>query len=384
MISVDIRTRFIAQDQRCYILFPGMGYRFYGAMEKEAAIWLDLPGFELGQKEDITEVKDLLERVSVSSKIADWHRGGRPSQAPPPRSVKELGRIRRTTQQQQYAGLVRGFFSQIRPGDVVIVPASSYEEDVLFGEVLPGRVDITYPAYGDDKIPALKVRWVARMRRDAIPSWLERKIPSPNPLRQIEKSYFDSIFDIMYERYFYDGKFVCKFDIKSQEFSALDNFLFQQVVLYTAALHEAREEDNIDEVGKQPIWSVVAGIEFSDDIPDQRISINSPGHIVVYSKNIIPIVAAVMIALSASGATAADLQTAGIVIENSADKSQASRECVADVNAEVIDDLTAMGYNRWKELCQIAEQQRKRTELSSGMSVEPREPTTQGKPTDGK
>lgn len=370
-IVVDIRTRFLRDDQRCYILFPGTGYRYYQYMRDNEVVFLDLPGFPWSPGENLATAKDMIERTVVSERIAEWHRKDRPQDDLPARKVEDVKGFRRTAARAQFAGLVKGFFSSIKPGDVVIVPAPTYEGDVLFGEVVGNGdpVEAKVPAYPGDSVLARSVRWIARVPRSQIPSWLERKIPSPNPLRQIENTYFDDIFDIMYERYYYRDKFVCKFNVKSQEFSSLDNFLFQQIVLYAAALHENNQEGNISDIANKAISVVVSELNFSEDIPDQRIYINSPGHIVVYSKNIIPLVAGVFMALAVLTVSTPGIAAAEIVIENSVDNTQISKECVSDIKQEVDDDMKAMGYQRWQELCTIEAQARKRTEISSGIDA---------------
>jgi hypothetical protein len=365
-ITVDIRTRFIPDNQRCYILFPGDGYRYYGAMRDQGAVFLDTPGLELPVSDN---PKTSVKQIVLSSRIGDWHRAGRPSDKMPPRNLEEVKYFRNTPGQQHFAGLVRGFFNTIRSGDIVIVPPQGYDDDVLFGEIGPRIKNVSVRQYPKEAIPGRAVRWIGRVPRSKIPLWLERKIPSPNPLRQIEKEFFPDIFDIMYERYFYQDEYVCKFDVKSKEFSSLDNFLFQQIVLYAAALHEGRHEGNISDIAATPISLVVSKLEFSQDIPDQRIQINSPGHIVVYSKNIIPLVAGIFMSMSAMAGDAG--HSAAVVIENSADTSQVSKECVADIKQEVMEDMIAMGYKRWQELCTIEAQARKRTQISSGIEATP-------------
>lgn len=366
---IDLNTRLLGDDHKCYILFPGQGYRFFEEMRRTNSIFLDVPGFPLGPSEDVSDAKDLVERVTISDRIKEWLNDGSPKDKPPVRDPKDLKGYRSTTAKQQFAGLVRGFLHTLKPGDVVIVPGQSYEHDVLFAEILPTKerhfVEVAH--YPGEKIPAWKVKWLKTVPRRKIPGWLEQKIPSPNPLRQIESHYYSQVLDIAYERYFFRGEFVCKFKVGSKEFSALDNFLFQQILLYTSALHESRHEANIQGISEKPIAVVAAGIEFSEDIPDQRIEINSPGHIVVYARNLIPVVAAALMTLSSVAGP--DALAAEIVIVNTADNSQISKECEADVHQEVIGDINTMGYARWKELCEIEMQARRRTQIDAGMSA---------------
>ncbi len=363
---VDIRTKFISEEQRCYILFPGEGYRFYSDIKNNSAIFLDLPAFP---KEAIEDRNELVRGIVLSERIKHWYRSGKETEEPT-RILNEIKGYRTTARRKQFAGVLRGFLD-LPVGSIVIVPPSDYEQDVLFGEIIDEELEwVKSPIYGESTIPARKVKWIAQKQRNTIPIWLERKIPSPNPLRQIEKSFFPAIFDMMYERYFFNDEFVCKFSTTSREFSSLDNYLFQQVVLYITALHEAKNEGNITRISAKPISEVVSEIDFSDDIPDQRIVINSPGHIVIYAKNLIPLLTAVMIAMASANAQAAsDVPPDRIVITNSVDQGKLSKQCAADIEQEATFEIDAMGYQRWRELCKIEQAQRNRTGLTSGVIV---------------
>jgi len=370
--TIDLKTKFIPNDRRVYLVFPGDGYRYYQAMVEAACVFLDIPGLPLPDDHDFGNSTDLVERVTISDRIKHWHWEGRPEDDLPVREVEELGRYRRTKAKIQFAGLVRNFFENIRQDDIVVLPGPSLDDDVLFGEfdIAKGIHVIKVPLFPGEEIPGWKVRWVQRIKRRDIPAWLERKIPSPNPLRQIESSRFPETFDMMYERYCYKETFACKFHIKSRDFSTLDNFLIQQITLYVAALHENSAENNIQDLRSTPLSVIASSIEYSEDIPDLRISIHSPGFIVLYSKNLIPILTGVMMALASSTGDLAAADGSSLRVINSVDASVSSVECQADIQAEATADLIAMGYARWQELCAIEAQARQRTGIDPGMSVQ--------------
>lgn len=58
-----------------------------------------------------------------------------------------------------------------------------------------------------------------------------------------------------------------------------------------------------------------------------------------------------------------------ISVVNSADDSDFSTKCRADIEAEVRSELRVMGYARWQELCSIEEKARERTQIDPGMPV---------------
>jgi len=379
--TVDIKTRFIRDDGKVFFVFPGNGYRHYAWMKEHSAVYLDLPGFPIPDDQNIAALDDLVERIAVSDDIVEWHRKGMPADAIPDRDPATIGARRRSKRRAFLGGVLHGFFAGIKKGDVVIVPPKDFNDDVLFGEFIDeGDVCTSIPApfQTGEKIPARRVRWLARQKRMAVPGWLERKLPSPNPVRQLERPLHKYVYDILYERYYFDGQFVCKFAIDSTDFSTLDNFLVQQIFLYASALFENNQEENITDISEKSLLAVVSEIEFSEDIPDQRIVIQSPGNIVLYSKNIIPLVAGVLMALSAACA-GGDAPTK-VKIVNSADGSQISLSCVLDIEHEVEADMELMGTKRWVEWCKAEVEARKRTNIRPGMGTEISSQTGQTSP----
>lgn len=344
-------------------------------------MFLDIPGFPLEVDEDINLINNLPERVVLSDRIRAWHLGERQEDDEPVRDVESLEDYRITQARLQFAGLIRNFFSNINVGDIVVVPAPDEESEVLFGEVLTTKpVRVATELYGDDDIPGLEVEWIAKIVRARIPPWLERKIPSPMPVRLIERERYNLLFDMLYERYFYRSQFVCKFKVSSEKFNSLDNFLFQQIILYVAALYEFNRDNKSNIDVTRSIAMVASTVDMNEDIPDLRISIDSPGHIVIFNRNLIPLVAGVLMALSASVGAAEMTETLQIKVVNTSDNSAVSKECQADIGAEVVDDLKAMGYQRWQEMCEIEARARSRTNINPGMGVNPASPLPQNPP----
>lgn len=372
-IEVDIRTRFIPDTGKVYFLFPGNGYKYYRYMRDNNVVFIDVPGFPIPDNLQIGGLEDLVRRVIISDRTLDWHRKGRLEAENPDRSLRSAATGRATQRRILLAGIVDSFFSTLKKGDVIILPPQNLEEDVLFGEIADDGLECTVvdaPFHPGEKIPARRIKWLGRQRRMDVPRWMDRKIPSPNPLRQLEKSLHKYVYDEMYSRYYFDSTFVCKFGIQSSDFSALDNFLVQQLFLYSSALFEHSNEDNISNFSDKSISVVVSEITFSEDIPDQRIVINSPGHIVLYAKNIVPLLSAVLIAMAASS-TPVSSGSVEILIKNSADSAPLSKTCEAEIASEVMEDIRVMGYARWQELCHIANEAKRRTGLDSGMNVSP-------------
>jgi hypothetical protein len=368
-VEIDIATRFISDASKIYILFPGKGYRYYSIMRDEGVIFFDIAGFPFSPSENIGELKDIIQRIVISDRIREWHKKDIYTEAEPIRDPSVAPRGRESPRRVQLASFVKSFFTTLKKGDVIVVPPKSLDEDVLFGEVADDgsiATAVDAPFQPGEKIPGRRVKWLGTRRRIDVPRWLDRKIPSPNPLRQLEKSNHKYIYDIMYSRYYFDQQFVCKFNVTATDFSSLDNFLIQQIFLYASALFENSNDENIFNFSGKSISLVVSEISDSQDIPDQRIVISSPGYIVLYASNIVPLLSAVLIASSAIPG-AGRSQPSDIVVTNSADSGTLARQCLGEIAREVSSDLRIMGFARWQELCKITTEAKKRTGLNSGM-----------------
>jgi hypothetical protein len=116
----------------------------------------------------------------------------------------------------------------------------------------------------------------------------------------LEKNLHNYIYDYMYERYCYDDQFVCRFGIDTAHFSSLDDFMINQVFLYVSALYGASNGKLSSGAVSGSISQAIANLQFSQEIPFQRIQIQSKGSIVLYSKNIVPLVIGILIAMSST------------------------------------------------------------------------------------
>ena len=369
-VTVDIRTRFIQDETKVYILFPGRGYRYADTMRETGLIFLDIPGFPIFSDGDVPGRSDIVKSIVLSERVRTWHNHNRPPDKEPDRRLDRITDFKETPWRRQFAAIIENFFTIPKQGDIFIVPGRMENSPVLFGEVVdePGScVALKSPFEFGEIIPARRVHWIKEMPRRTLPRWLDKKFPSPNPLRQVERSQFQYIFDMMYERYYFDGRFAVKIATESKEFSALDSYLLNQVVLYVAALHENYHESNIKDFALKSISDVVAHISFSDDIPELRVVIQSPGFIVIDAKNVIPIIASIFMTIGTGGGACAEPPSAKIV--NSADQSALSKQCVGDIEMEVNQDIEMMGYKRWQELCRAEREARQRALLNPGMTV---------------
>jgi hypothetical protein len=184
-ITIDIKTRFIGDENRVYIVFPGEGYRYYETFRDESVVFLDIPGFPVPTKK-FSEAEDLLQRLVISERVRAWHAKSDPNQMPPERDPNKVTGYKATKSRLQTAGRVQNFFAAIRKGDIVVVPPGSFDDDVLYGEIADETDSyILVPAprrHPNEQIPGRRVIWRGVQPRHTVAGWLERKLPNQNPV----------------------------------------------------------------------------------------------------------------------------------------------------------------------------------------------------------
>lgn len=365
-IKFDPSMRFIPDNTKCFILFPGRSYVFYDDIRNSNRIFMDFPGFPLSGIENSNFIIDWEARVAVSDRIRRWYSEGENPTVLPPKTVSELGEFRSTRRRKLFSGLMDVFFNGISKGDVILVPPPDQNGEVLFGEILddPGEiVEHHHPRYAKEIVPARRVRWINTTRRAAVPRWLDAKFPSPNPLRQIKQSHYPHVFDLAYERYHYKDHYVCKFYVTSNNFTAFNNLELQQFFLLPTAL--AAAETNLR---SDSIYELIKRNIANSDPLDQRIEINSPGHIVLISKTAAPFCAAMILMLACDNG-AAQSKPLKVAVQNSQTSPQARRaaRCITDMENEIEKDLELMNQKQWKEACELGIGSNKNNGLKTGV-----------------
>ncbi len=61
IFRIDIKTRFIPDERKVYLIFPGNNYRYYQSMVEQSVVYLDLPGFPVPKNRNISILDELAE-----------------------------------------------------------------------------------------------------------------------------------------------------------------------------------------------------------------------------------------------------------------------------------------------------------------------------------
>jgi hypothetical protein len=242
-------------------------------------------------------------------------------------------------------------------------------------EVLHRRL-ITVPVWEGEKVPSRRVRWLATPLRGECSIELQKRFPSPNTVRLLPRESRAEIYSMAYGSYSIDDSYTSKFDVTSADFSTRDDYHLQQFFNVVAAI--CQEIESKTPKGKSTTTLSVKTLDdvielLTDDayVPVLSININSPGSLVLSCAKVVPLVVAGVLALSVLDAdtTWQAVAQGSIVVQNS-ETPDPNDKCNAQVKTEVLEQLKLMGFERWKEMCQKAQQLQKDTGIQGKSKVD--------------
>jgi hypothetical protein len=371
-IVLDLRFRVIPPDHDVFIVFPGQNYFLYEFFVATQRIFPELPGLDLVPGKAIDEQPDLERKVARARRIAAWHQGSKKGDAPS-RQLADYHAFRKNASFANTYGVLTGFFGRAKKGDLVVVPPAQYFQKALIGELLDDPEDfepIVVPrVWENEAVPSRKVRWLASPLRADLSVDLQRRFPSPNAFRKLDREARAEIYSFAYGSYSVEDSYTARFDVTAAEFNTVDDYYLQQIFNVIAAgcqlIDEGAAFGDIQSIG-----DLVARLSNPAYIPDLQVNINSPGSLVLSCAKLVPFVVSAILALSLLGAETTWSAAAADQIQVINSEAPNDDECTLKVADEVKEQLKMMGMERWQELCKKAQQLRQRTGLEEKSKAE--------------
>jgi hypothetical protein len=259
---------------------------------------------------------------------------------------------------------------------LVIVPPSSVFSRVLIGELLDdGFEDLVVPQIWDnEKVPSRRVRWLATPLRGECSIELQKRFPSPNAVRLLDREARAEVYSMAYGSYSIEDSFTAKFDVTSADYRSIDDYRLQQVLNAIAAMSQLQAKGEKTPIETDGWDDIIAFLTDPNYIPDLAVNISSPGSVILSCRRAVPFVAQALLALALLGSdTVWDaVHAQQVKIENS--RASAGDACTAAVATEVLEQINLMGYARWQRMCKQMQIVRDSTGLQ-GQSVAKSSPT---------
>jgi hypothetical protein len=370
-IHLDLRFRVVPSDHQIHIVFPGHGYFLYEAFVRSQRIFPELPGLSLVPGIPIDEQPDLEARVAMARRIAAWH-ASKERIEPPSRRLADYASAKRDRTFNQIKGVLNGFFERGKKGDLVIAPPSDAFSNALIGEIQDDPEALQYidvpEFWQNDMVPSRRVKWLVVVKRGELSLALQKKFPSPNAFRLLDRENYAEIYDLAYGSYSIEDSYTSRFDVTEATFTTRDDYRLQQLFNVVAALceqYETKSKRDFTAILKRaPEWDDIIDLIVDESyIPDLSTNINSPGSVILSCPKIVPLVVSGLLALAAlePKITWQAAKADEITVANS--QAPPDDPCTVKVAAEVLEQLKLMGFERWQRLCRAAKTLREKTGL---------------------
>lgn len=368
MINIDIRTKFIRDDVRVFVVRPGAHYRLFQQFVDNQVVGIELPALNLPQFGALDEIEDLNARILRSVAIRRWFVSGRPDGGFPG-PVADFLPFDLDHASTQFARYVRGLFQDMKKGDIIVVPPRSFKEMAVIGELIdePNEaVSLLSPVYPDLPLNGRRIKWLARIPKSDLPPKTLDQLQKPSVMFLLERAAWPKILRHCYGSYSTEREFSSRFEITEQRFQATDDFIIQAFFNFVTA-NTDRVERELPDLLSLP---EAAFEDLRQVSPDLYTNVNSPGGISLKSLRITPIVIAVMLALASQvGAEAVDAAINNqIVFGNSL--APADDRCTAMVHEQVVTQLRLLGLDKWAPACEKIREAVANTGIQSNVIVQ--------------
>ncbi|NML73084.1 hypothetical protein HHL25_02985 [Rhizobium sp. S-51] len=367
MIRVDIHTREISPDTRVYVARPGPNYKFFEIFIDRNFVGPDLPGLDLPEFGELSEVHDLVERVKRSVEIRRYALRGERDIEPPAAALEDYVNTPTSRSISQFLRVARAYFSHMKAGDLVIVPPANFRGLAHIGELTgpPNQLKPVYPAlYTEAPLLGRNVAWRGVVEKAKLPAQTLDALQKPSPLFLLAREAWPSIFRRSYGSYSMPGEYGARFEITSEKFQTTDDFRIQ------AFFNFVSKNTELVGVGSKDLLSLKDGaFATTGAAPDLYTNVNSPGGLSLKSAVVTPIVIAVMLALAVTvGPDAFAAAEAGTLVFGNS-QAPAGDQCTVEVSAQVVTQLKLLGFDRWTEACEVARAAAAKTGITTTVGI---------------
>lgn len=359
-IVVELDAYVIPDDHLVFKLSPGKTYRFYRAVHDAKAVFMDIRGLEhlpddLSTWDDKEVLKiiadDRWDREIQSRERGNKHHG-----------TQGVGK----TDKRNLTFLKRLLFEG-KKGDLVVVGAPGYVNDVLVGELLtdPGEVRRIVAKDGEAQHVYLgrPVRWRAAVEKRLLPADLIDAVHRQTAIFVMGRTLREDVYRLAYKNFVYEGRFVSEFRTSKDKFTAEDSAVVSTWFNGFDVLRNAIEDDDTASLGDRSFYEL--GLTRLDDkkAAELTININSPGEFALRSKTAFALALMAMLPLSACDSQQVIDQ--GVTIEMKTVGS-ATNDCALIVQDTVNSIVGTMAYDRLKQACELGDRAIRDAKITTG------------------
>ncbi|PJE29595.1 hypothetical protein PSM7751_01129 [Pseudooceanicola marinus] len=298
--EIDLNTKIISSDTDVYMARAGKQGHLFAQVLAEKAIGPDLPNLDLDLSKGLDEEKYITAKINRSRQLSRWIQSSATSRGEEP--SKDLGDYENDKKRSGHAqieGIVRTYFKAMKAGDVLVIPDPQLFGRAILAEVLPlEKTAKAIPGakrYDGYTFQGRKFGHFKRVRMMDLPRSVIELARAPTGLAKIaDPRVKNRIFEMCFTDFALDDVFFSQIITTKPDFHPFDANVLNAFVRMIAQNVELLQNEGEDAQLKS---LVEAAFVTGGNGPSVKININSPGHLAIIDRSVIPLVAGVVLGI---------------------------------------------------------------------------------------
>lgn len=375
--KLDLKTKIIASDTDVYLARAGKRGHLFEQVLAAQAIGPDLPDLEIDLRNGLDEETNLVAKINRSRSLSRWIQGPVASRgARPSKNLGDYDNEKKSSGHAQIEGIVKTYFKDMKAGDVLVIPNPALFGEAILAEVLPLEVHPQtisgVKRYEGFSFQGRRFGHFKKVRMMDLPRAVIELARAPTGLAKIaDERVKNRIFEMCFTDFSVDDVFSSQIITTKPEFHPFDANVLNAFVLMIAQNVELLQNEGEDAQLKSLVDAAfVTGVEG----PSVKININSPGHLAIIDRSIVPLViGAVLSILVAVGFDSQAFAQTAVEVEVTNSRIDAA----LDVCSEEVGRLTQnmlrflpKAESEFVQTCDLLRRTHETTGASSNMIVE--------------
>lgn len=376
--KIDLKTKIISADTHVYLARAGKRGHLFEQVLATQAIGPDLPNLNLDLRNGFEKEENLVAKINRSRKLSRWVQSPVTSRGDQPSSnLADYDNDKKSSGHAQIEGIVRTYFQDMKAGDVLVIPNPVLFGQAILAEVLPIEpVAQTIPGakrFQGLEFQGRKFGHFKMIRMMDLPRAIIELARAPTGLARIaDQRVKNRIFEMCYTDYALDDVFSSQIITTKPEFRPFDaNVLNAFVRMIAQNVELLQNEGENAQLRSLVEAAFVTGV----DGPSVKININSPGHLAIIDRSIIPLVAgAVLGVLVSVGFDAQAIAQEAVQVEVSNSRVDAALDlCSQEVGRLTESMLRFLPEEDFQQACDLLRRTHEVTGAESKVTVEKEE-----------
>ena len=291
--KIDLRTKIIGADTDVYLARAGKQGHLFEQVLAQKAIGPDLPDFGIDLSKGFAQEANLVAKINRARSLSRWiqrpiaSRGDRPSS-----NLGDYANDKKQSGHAQIEGIVKTYFSDMKAGDVLVIPNPLLFGEAILAEVLPLETHAQMipgaKRYDGFSFQGRKFGHFQMVRMMDLPRAVIELARAPTGLAKIaDQRVKNRLFEMCFTDFALDDVFSSQIITTKPEFRPFDANVLNAFVRMIAQNVELLQNEGED----AQLKSLVEAAFVQDaNGPSVKININSPGHLAIIDRSIVPLV----------------------------------------------------------------------------------------------